>query len=341
MKARRALPVGLAACVAVLAACTSASDGNDADDDTTTEQAVAAEDVKLAYLPKRLDQGYFQSEAAGVEAKSDELGIETTILDARFDANTMSSQLDTAINQGIKGVILITVDQQMGPSLMTRAEQAGVTVLALDDPIEDASGEPVPFLGYDFEQIGADVGELLATTAADRGWPVAETGVAALTFNEVSSCTTRTDSSKAALLANLDGLTEQQIHETNYAGANTDGALQAMQGLLTSNPEIKHWLVYSCNEEGVVGATRALEAAGVDSTSCGVGIGDGALAKIEMLKPEENAYCGNLFIDGEANGALAVQQLYDALVNGEPLPEETLSEGVVVTRENAAEVFGE
>ncbi|TDE09865.1 substrate-binding domain-containing protein [Jiangella asiatica] len=339
MTTRQALLVALAAgSVALTAACTSASEANGGDD--ATGEQVSADDLVLAYLPKRMDQGYFQSEAAGVEAKSAELGVETLILDARFDANTMSSQLDTAINQGAKGVILITVDQQMGPSLMTRAEQAGVTVLALDDPIEDASGQPVPFLGYDFEQIGADVGAQLATLATERGWPVADLRVAALTFDEVTSCTTRTDATKQALLDGLDGLQEQQILETNYAGANTDGALQAMQGLLTSNPGVQHWLVYSCNEEGVVGAVRALEAAGVDATSCGVGIGDGALAGIEMLKPEENAYCGNLFIDGEANGALAVQQLYDALVNGEELPAQTLSPGVVVTRENAAEVFG-
>lgn len=338
MTMRRTVLAALIAATAALAsACTSASEN---DDDPGAEQQVAAEDLTIAYIPKRLDQGYFQSEAAGVQAKADELGIETLVLDARFDANTMSSQVDAAINQGAKGIILITVDQQMGPALMTRAEQAGVTVLALDDPIEDAAGDPVPFLGYDFDQIGADVGAQLASLATDRAWPVADLGVAALTFDEVSSCTTRTEATKESLLANLSGLTEEQIIETNYAGANTDGALQAMQGLLTSHPEIQHWLVYSCNEEGVVGAVRALEAAGVDDGSCGVGIGDGALAGIEMLKPEENAYCANLFIDGEGNGALAVQQLYDALVDGESLPEETLSPGVVVTRENAAEVFG-
>lgn len=340
MATRTARLLTILACAALLAGgCTSAAESGDAGGGEGEQ--LAAEDVKLAYIPKRLDQGYFQAEASGVQAKAKELGVEVTVMDSRFDANTMSSNLDTAINQGVKGVIVIAVDQQMGPSLMTRAQQAGVTVLAMDDPIKDASGKPVPFLGYDFEQIGADVGEQLATLAAERGWPVADLRVAALTFDEVTSCTTRTDATKRSLLDNLDGLTEQQIVETNYAGANTDGALQAMQGVLTSNPGVAHWLVYSCNEEGVTGAVRALEGAGLAGTSCGVGIGDGALARIEMAKPDQGAYCANVFIDGEENGRIAVQQLHDALVAGTPLPQETLSPGAVVTPENAAEVFGD
>jgi ABC-type sugar transport system substrate-binding protein len=73
-------------------------------------------------------------------------------------------------------------------------------------------------------------------------------------------------------------LKESQIHATNYAGANTDGGLQAMQGLLTANPQVKNWLVYSCNEEAWSAPfARSNKRQGQDS--CGVGLGDGALAR--------------------------------------------------------------
>ncbi|MPZ95867.1 MAG: substrate-binding domain-containing protein [Propionibacteriales bacterium] len=299
-----------------------------------------AEDVKVYYLAKRLDQGYFQSEVKGVEAKAKELGIDVEVLDSRSDGNVMTSNLETALIQGGDGVIIVVPDQKLAPAVLAKTREADVPVLALDDPMIDSNGDAAPFLGYEFEKIGTEVGDFLAELAADQGWAADGTlKAAALTFNEVSSCTERTDATKAALLDNVDGLTEQDILETNYAGANTDGGLQAMQGLLTANPEVEHWLVYSCNEEGVVGAVRALESAGVADGSCGVGIGDGALAKIEMLKDEANAYCGNVFIDGEENGGIAVQLMYDALTGEQDLPASTLSPGVRVTRDNAAKVF--
>lgn len=333
----RYLTVAAACAALALSGCTSAEEVAKNDEGAAR---LKTSDVKIAYLPKRLDQGYFQSEAKGVAAKVAELKIKGQVLDSRFDANVMSSNLDTAINQGAKGIIIVVPDQKLGPAVLQRAKAAGVTVLALDDPISDAAGKPAPFLGYDFKQIGADVGKLLVQQGTEKKWKTAEIGVAGLTFNEVSSCTERTDATKQYLLANLTGLKENQIFETNYAGANTDGGLQAMQGLLTSHPDVQHWLVYSCNEEGVTGAVRALEQAGHTKTSCGVGIGDGALAKIEMTKPEENPYCGNVFIDGVKNGGIAVQMMYDALTGGKPLPDQTLSPGTLVTRANASQVFG-
>lgn len=326
----------LAGAALALSACTGAEEANNGN----APGEIAHSDVKIDYLPKRLDQGYFQSEAKGVEAKIAELGIKGQVLDSRFDANVMLANLDTAISQGAKGIIIVVPDQNLGATVLQHANAAGVKVLALDDPITDASGQPAPFLGYDFKQIGADVGKLLVQLATDKGWQTPDVGVAALTFNEVSSCTERTDATREHLLANLTGLGADQIVETNYAGANTDGALQAMQGVLTAHPDVKHWLVYSCNEEGVTGAVRALEQAGHTATSCGVGIGDGALAKIEMTKPEENPYCGNVFIDGVKNGSIAVQLMYDALTMGTPLPQRTLSPGTMVTRDNATQVFG-
>ena len=138
----------------------------------------------------------------------------------------------------------------------------------------------------------------------------------------------------------LPGLKPESIIAQDYEGANTDGGLKAMQGLLTANPDIKHWLVYSCNEEGVVGAVRALEAVSKDADSCGVGLGDGALAKIEMLEKKSKAYCGSLYVDSRKHGAVAVKELYDFVTNGTPIPQESLQDGTKVTPDNAAQVFG-
>lgn len=304
----------------------------------------APEDVVVYGLYKRMDQGWFQNEAKGAEDKGAELGIKVVTLDNQFDPNVMSANLDNAIAEKADGILIVVPDQQLGPGVIEKAKAAGIPLIAVDDFITDANGEPSAFVGMNTTQIGTDVGTMLAGFANDRGWfdPADPNSlkVAALTFSVLDVCNQRTDASKAAILAGIEGLGEDAIIAQDYEGANTDGGLRAMQGLLTANPDVKHWLVYSCNEEGVVGAVRALEAAGKDADSCGIGLGDGALAKIEMLEKKSPGYCGSLYVDSRKHGAVAVQAIYDYAVNGTPIPLEQLQDGIKVTAENAAEVFG-
>lgn len=273
-----------------------------------------------------------------------ELGIEVVTLDNQFDPNVMSANLDNAIAEGASGILMVVPDQQLGAGVIEKARAAGIPLIAIDDSITDADGQPAPFVGMNTAQIGTDVGTMLAGFANDRDWfdpeDPSSLKVAALTFSTLDVCNQRTDASKAAILAGLPGLSEDAIIAQDYEGANTDGGLQAMQGLLTSTPDAKHWLVYSCNEEGVVGAVRALEAAGKDGDACGVGLGDGALAKIEMIEKQSAGYCGSLYVDSRKHGAVGVQAIYDFVVNGTEIPLEQLQDGTQVTAENAAEVFG-
>ena len=306
--------------------------------------APAASDITIYGMYKRMDQGWFQNEAKGAEDAGAALGIKVVTLDNQFDPNVMSANLDNAIAEKASGIIMVVPDQQLGAGVIDKAKAAGIPLIAVDASIKDADGNPAPFVGMNTTQIGTDVGTMLAGFATDRGWFDAtdpnSLKVAALTFSTLDVCNQRTDASKAAILAGVPGLSPDAIIAQDYAGANTDGGLQAMQGLLTTNPDVKHWLVYSCNEEGVVGAVRALEAVGKDADSCGVGLGDGALAKIEMIEKKSPGYCGSLYVDSRKHGAVAVQELYDFVTAGTPIPMESLQDGTKVTADNAAAVFG-
>lgn len=339
MKRNKRLGVVLAS-LAVAATAVPAT----AQDASPAASGKAPADVVIYGLYKRMDQGWFQNEAKGAEERGAELGIKVVTLDNQFDPNVMSANLDNAIAEKADGILIVVPDQQLGPGVIEKAKAAGIPLVAVDDSITDADGNPAPFVGMNTTQIGTDVGTMLAGFANERGWfdPADPNSlkVAALTFSTLDVCNQRTDASRAAVLAGIEGLTEDAVIAQDYEGANTDGGLRAMQGLLTANPDVKHWLVYSCNEEGVVGAVRALEAASKDADSCGVGLGDGALAKIEMLEKHSAGYCGSLYVDSRKHGAVAVQELYDHAVNGTEIPLEQLQDGIQVTAENAAEVFG-
>jgi L-arabinose transport system substrate-binding protein len=305
--------------------------------------AAPAADVTIYGMYKRMDQGWFQNEAKGAEAQGTKLGAKVVTLDNQFDPNVMSANLDNAIAQKASGIIMVVPDQKLGPGVIDKAKAAGIPLIAVDDSITGTDGTAAPFVGMNTAQIGKDVGTMLATFATDRKWfdpsDASSLKVAALTFSTLDVCNQRTDASKAAILAGLPGLSADSILAQDYEGANTDGGLKAMQGLLTANPDVKHWLVYSCNEEGVVGGVRALEAVSKDADSCGVGLGDGALAKIEMLEKKSAGYCGSLYVDSRKHGAVAVQELYDFVTKGTPIPQESLQDGTKVTADNAAEVF--
>lgn len=293
----------------------------------------------IAYIAKDLSQGWFQNEAGGVKKQATADGYTTLEMDSRGDANTQASNIDTALTQGAKGVVLVTADQKLGPAVVTRLKSADVPLVAVDDPIKDAEGNPVPFVGMATEEIGTSVGNLLADSATERGWAASEIAAAALTFDEIDVCKQRTDATTASLKSKLPDLPATNYFEANSTGNNTDGGLQAMQGLITAHPNIKYWLVYGCNEEGVVGAIRALEATGQGDTSCGVGLGDGALAKIEFGKGTP-AYCGSVFANSAKHGETAVKLITDFLKNGTAIPTETLIPGTEVTVDNWEDVFG-
>ncbi|AMM31649.1 hypothetical protein SA2016_0964 [Sinomonas atrocyanea] len=294
---------------------------------------------KVFYIPKRMDQAWYQVQADGVKTEGAKDGLDVKVLDSRFDGSQQQANLDTAFSQGAQGLVLVIQDQTQGPAVLSQAKAHNVPVIEIDDNISDSDGKPAPFVGMATEQIGQSVGEMLADEAKQRNMATSQIGVAALTFNQVSVCSQRTNATHDALLKAMPGLQASQIHEANYAGANTDGGLQAMQGLLTANPQVKSWLVYSCNEEGIVGAVRALEGAGKDKTSCGVGIGDGSLAKIEFDKGTA-AYCGDVFANSKKHGQIAAQEMADYLNNGKAIPQETLVPGVKVTKDNYKQVFG-
>lgn len=318
--------------VAGLVGCSTGSD------DAEGPKPAGGDSPKIAYVAKDMSYGWFQNEGEGVSAAADAAGYSAIVMDSRSDANTQQSNIDTALAQGVAGLILVTQDQNLGPAVAAQTAAANVPLVAVDDPIKRADDTPVPFVGMATEQIGEAVGDLLVGAAEERGWDLADVGVAGMTFDEVDVCKQRTDATLSAIQAGLPTISAERYVEANSVGNNTDGGLQAMQGLITAYPDVEYWLVYGCNEEGVVGAIRALEATGRGDTSCGVGLGDGALAVIEFEKGTP-AYCGSVFADSKKHGETAVQLIVDFVENGVEIPEETLVPGVAVTVENWKEVF--
>nr|MCU0514771.1 sugar ABC transporter substrate-binding protein [Anaerolineae bacterium] len=78
--------------------------------------------------------------------------------------------MQDAISAGAAGIAITVPDQTIGPAISQLAAEAGVVLIATDDSIVDAEGNPVPFVGFNGSEMGRKVGEAAAALLAESGW---------------------------------------------------------------------------------------------------------------------------------------------------------------------------
>ena len=296
---------------------------------------VAAQDgegLKVAYLTKHLDNPWFISETGGAKELATELGIDLTVQDLQFDANLALTAMDTVIAAGTQGIIMVVPEQQIGPAVMEKAVAANIPLIVVDDPIMDAAGNAAPFVGFASSAVGAQVGTQAAAQFAATGWDPANTRVASIELQTLTVCMDRTNGAIEAFTAAVPDFPAENIIHVPYDGTLA-GATPVMADTLTANPGVTNWILWSCNDDGVLGAVRSLEAAGIAAESA-TGVGLGAhLACDEWAKATPTSFDSAVFLNAANHGKAAVQLMYDNIVNGTAIPPETIIPGPVVTEE--------
>jgi L-arabinose transport system substrate-binding protein len=296
--------------------------------------ALAQDEITIAYINKLEDIPWFVAEVAGAQAEADALGITVTHQGVQSDSNKAISALDTNIAAGVDGVIIVVPDQAIGPAVMERVAAAGIPVIAVDDGILDAEGNPAPFVGFEATAIGQQVGHAIADMHAELGWgdqAADDTYVLSVEVQGLSVCMDRTDNANAVLSDRL-GVPEDHVIHIPYDPGTLDRALAAASQTLVAVPQAQRFLVHACNDEGVLGAVRALEQAGVGAdATIGVGIG-GQLGCEEFRKDEVTGFRGTIYVDSTVHGRTAVQLMHANLTAGTEIPARTIIDGILVTK---------
>ena len=263
----------------LLSACTPAATATEApapEEPKATEPPAEPEAGKplLIVINKSADQQYFIDLQNSFVDKAGELGADSKKFDAKLDPNLGVSLVNDAISAGAKGIAITVPDQTIGPAIAKAARDAGVVLIATDDSIVDENGAPVPFVGFDGKDMGKKVGEAAAQLLTDSGWlddSAKKVGVLSVEVQTLSVCNDRTDNAKAAILA--AGVSEAQVFSVPYTGEALS-AQDAAGPIITANPDVTNWIVFGCNDEGVLGTLNALATAGVTPENViGVGLG--------------------------------------------------------------------
>jgi len=304
----------------VLGACVPAATPVPAATQAPAAPAQAAGKSLLVAINKSADQQYFIDLQTSFVKTATALGADAKKFDAKLDPNLGVSLVNDAISAGAKGIAITVPDQTIGPAIAKATKDAGVVLIATDDGIKDANGNPVPFVGFDGKDMGKKVGEAAAKLLTDSGWlkdSAKKVGVLSVEVQTLSVCNDRTDNEKAA--AKAAGVPDAQIFPVPYTG-ETLSAQDAAGPIITAHPDVTNWVVFGCNDEGVLGTLNALATAGV-KTDAIIGVG---LGSYEACKPwaagQPSGFKAGLFISGLDVGKTAATVLYDAVANGKTPP---------------------
>jgi L-arabinose transport system substrate-binding protein len=307
--------------------------------EATEPPAPAAEAPLFVVINKSADQQYFIDLQNAFVEEASGLGAEAKKFDAKLDPNLGVSLVNDAISAGAKGIAITVPDQTIGPAIAKAAKDAGVVLIATDDSIVDEANNPVPFVGFDGKDMGKKVGEAAAKLLTDSGWlqdSAKKVGVLSVEVQTLSVCNDRTDNEKAAVIA--AGVPEAQVFPVPYTGEALS-AQDAAGPIITANPDVTNWIVFGCNDEGVLGTLNALATAGVNPDDI-IGVGLGAY---EACKPwaagQPTGFKAGLFISGLDVGRTAASVLWDAIVNGVTPPPMSFAPTTIVDPSNYADVF--
>ncbi len=285
------------------------------------------------------DQTWFLNEGAAAQAAVEAAGGTFQYVDAATDGQKELDAINNAIANKADGIVTCTPDQTMSQNIVSLCTDAGIPVVACDDALEDASGNKLaPWVGISGEVIGESVGEWICDyMEQNKLADDASCGLLMMTMNTVSSCVPRTEGEKAVLDKRYPEIEKAgRLFTCDYDGTTDKGNTQSA-AIFTGNPKITKWIVFGANEEGVVGAVRALETAGLDKDACCVGMG-AYMAKDEYKKG--SCMKAAPFFSDVAIGQGSVEALFK-LIDGEQVEMETAVDAVMTTPENYKEVMGD
>lgn len=300
-----------------------------------SHSAMAADAEKLGFLVKQPEEPWFQTEWKFADKAGKDLNFQVIKIAVPDGEKTLNA-IDSLAANGAKGFVICTPDPRLGPAIMAKARSYNLKVIAVDDQFVNAKGKPmedVPLVMMAAAKIGERQGQELYKEMQKRGWNVADTGVMAITADELDTARRRTTGSMDALKA--AGFPAAQIYKIPTKSNDIPGALDAGNSLLVQHPNVKNWLILGMNDNTVLGGVRATEGQGFKAPNViGIGI-NGVDAVNELSKKEQTGFYGSLLPSPDVHGYKSIQMLNDWVTKGVEPPKFTeVTDVVLITRDN-------
>lgn len=303
---------------------TPAEEGNEGGGD-----AAKTDGFKIAYICKDLSQEWFIVESAKIEEYVKANGAaEYITVDCEMNEEKYLDGVQNMVEQKVDMLIVCPPDQNLSQKTVELCSAAGIPVIAVDDPLIDGDTLLAPAIQLSAYNVGLTMGEWLAnymtTTFDDLEAIKDESAILCLAADTISSVVPRTDGQIASFTEALPDW-EDKIIRTDY-DATTDGGYDVMAAQIAANPNVKYWFVMAVNDEGALGAVRAIEAAGKDADACVVGAGAYHFDDEIHTNPETCFKAANFFSSNEA-GEMVATEAMNYLKNGTTMCGDAVEDG--------------
>lgn len=301
-----------------------------------------AEEIKIGFLVKMPEEGWFQDEWRFAEQAAKEKGFTIVKIGVPNGEKVMSA-IDNLAAQKAQGFIICTPDVKLGTAIVNKAKQANLKFSTVDDRLIDGKGnaiESVPHMGISAFEIGKQVGNGLLAEMKTRGWSMSEVGALRISFDELPTAKERTDGVLSVLQA--AGFPSANVISAPQVKTDTESAFNAGNTALLKNQKFKKWIAFGLNDEAALGAVRAAEGQGIKADSMiAIGIGGSASAISEFAKKDVTAFLGTVLISPKRHGYETAMNMYTWIKDGKAPPALTLTSGKIMYRNNQKEVKAE
>ncbi|MCB1883134.1 MAG: ABC transporter substrate-binding protein [Geminicoccaceae bacterium] len=289
--------------------------------------AASAQDKELTSVGLTvgsLGNPFFVAMQKGAADKLKEINPDANLIaaSADYDLNKQFTQIDNFIASGVQIILLNAADPQAILPAVKRAQDAGITVVAVDVAAAGADATVMT----DNVKAGEIACQYLAEKIGDKGNVIIENGP------QVSSVIDRVKGCEEALSKSGD---IKVLSKDQNAQGSRDGGLNVMQGYLTRYDDIAG--VFAINDPQAVGsdlAAKQLNRSGIVITSV-----DGA-PDIEQALKSDTLIQASASQDPYKMAQTALETGYK-LMNGEKVDETTiLIPPELITRDNVDEYKG-
>jgi ribose transport system substrate-binding protein len=195
---------------------------------------------------------FFNQMNAGAQAAAEAGGDELVVFNANNDPSAQNSAIETYIQQGVDGIIVVAIDTNGIMPAVQQAADAGIPVIAVDAVLPE--GPQASQVGVNNKSAGADMGAFFLKYLTTNMGGAAKIGVVGALNSSIQNI--RQDGFVEAI-SGAEGVTEAGVVD----GQNVqDLALSAAENLITANPDLT--AIYATGEPALVGAVAAVESQG-------------------------------------------------------------------------------
>ncbi len=264
---------------------------------------------------------FFVDVKNGVQKAADEHGIELHITDAQDDPAIQMKDIENLITKHPDAIIIDTCDSDAIVSSVEACNDAGIPVFTMDR--ESNGGDVVAHIGYDAVKSGKIAGQFLVDELHGKGNIVEIQGIMGTNVAK-----NRSEGFNSVMKENPD----MKIVATQVANFDRAQAMSVMENILQANRKIDG--LYCANDEMLLGALEAIEAAGRldEITMIGCDAIDETIEVIKNGKVEATIAEPPFFL-----GKAILNTAYDYL-QGKEVEKSVILDNELVTKENVNEI---